>query len=68
MNVRSPRGRVPGQYIAAHRSPVTAEVLASDVFEHVGQLVTNGLSDCIGDADACRLGQRRNAHGYVADP
>ena len=38
----------------------------SNILEGIRELVANGVSDCTRDANACRVGQRRNTHGYVA--
>jgi len=49
-----------------HRRCADVEVLFSDVFEGVRKLVANGVPDRARDANACRVGQRRKAHGYAA--
>jgi hypothetical protein len=42
------------------------EVLFSDVFKLIWELVTNGVPHGASNANACRFGQRCEAHGYVA--
>jgi hypothetical protein len=42
------------------------EVLFSDVFEPIRELVANRVLDGAGNANAGRFGQCRKAHGYVA--
>jgi hypothetical protein len=42
------------------------DVLFSDVFERIRELVTNRIPDGAGNANAGRFGQCRKAQGYVA--
>ena len=56
------------QGIAVYRRCADLEVLFSDVFEQIWELVTNGVPDGARNANACRFRQRRKAHGYVAAP
>jgi hypothetical protein len=49
-----------------NRRGADLEVPFSDVFEHVWELVTNGVLDGVRNAYARRFGQPRKAHGHVA--
>jgi hypothetical protein len=42
------------------------KVLFFDVFEGVWELVTNGVVNGARNANTCRFGQPRKAHGHVA--
>jgi hypothetical protein len=42
------------------------EVLFSDVFKLIWELITNGVPDGARNANACRFSQCCQAHGYVA--
>ena len=65
-DARSSCHGVRAHCIATQRRCADVEVLFSDVFEPIRELVTNGVPDGATNANACRFSQCCQPHGYVA--